>query len=234
MFYQIIMKNKYIFLYGWLIFILSFYSPSLLAAEDSVVKQKKEKITITKDLKYVDVSHNGKIVRIKRNQNIKNRLKNSYTKTSRNCPPFCVQPLIASDGVKTVGELELLYFIQDKLNQNEGLLIDGRLPSWNVKATIPGSINLPFTVISNNLEATIAKRILLVFGADKGEDSVWDFSEAQELLLFGNGAWGDQAIRAIRNLIDLGYPPEKIYWYRGGMQSWFQLGFTVVKTKKIR
>jgi hypothetical protein len=220
------MKNKFILLYG--IFIVLF-SPIVLS-DDKGEKKEKFPIPITKDLKYVDVSHNGKTIRIQRNQNAKNRLNNSYTKTSRVCPPFCVQPLHAYEGVKTVGELELIYFIQDKMNKNKGLLIDGRLPSWNNKATIPGSINLPFTVISNNLETTIAKRILLVFGADRGEGNRWDFSEAQDLLFFGNGAWGDQSIRAIRNLIDLGYPPEKVYWYRGGLQSWFQLGFTVVNT----
>ena len=217
------MKNKFIILYGILTFLLS-----LPLLSDN--KAERLAIPITKDLKYVDVNNNGKTVRIQRNQNSKNRLNNSYTKTSRSCPPFCVQPLQAYSGVKTVGELELLYFIQDKLNKNKGLLIDGRLPSWNTKATIPGSINLPFTVISNNLETTVAKRILLVFGADRGEGRRWDFSEAQDLLFFGNGAWGDQSIRAIRNLIDLGYPTDKVYWYRGGLQSWFQLGFTVVKT----
>ena len=29
-------------------------------------------------------------------------------------------------------------------------------------------------------------------------------------------------------LLTLGYPAEKLKWYRGGMQSWEQFGFTTV------
>ncbi len=31
-------------------------------------------------------------------------------------------------------------------------------------------------------------------------------------------------------LLNLGYPPHKLKWYRGGMQSWEQLGLTTVKS----
>lgn len=220
------MKKQYRLLRTFLIVIVAFHSQYALTAESKAAEELK--VPITKALSYVDVQHGDKTVRIQRNQNTQHRLSNSYTKTSRVCPPFCIQPQQIAAGVKTVSELELLEFIQSKLNEDEGLLIDGRLPNWNVKATIPGAISLPFTIISNNLETTIAKRILLVFGADKDGGAVWDFSDAQELLFFGNGAWGNQSSRAIKNLLELGYPPEKISWYRGGLQSWLQLGFTVV------
>jgi hypothetical protein len=33
----------------------------------------------------------------------------------------------------------------------------------------------------------------------------------------------------IRVLLELGYPAEKIKWYRGGMQSWLGLSMTSTK-----
>ena len=54
-----------------------------------------------------------------------------------------------------------------------------------------------------------------------------DFSNALDLILFSNGPWDDQASRAILNLLDAGYPPEKLRFYRGGMQDWLVLGLTV-------
>jgi hypothetical protein len=56
----------------------------------------------------------------------------------------------------------------------------------------------------------------------------WDFRGALDILLFCNGPWCDQSPRAIKNLIALGYPPEKLYYYRGGMQVWQLLGLTTI------
>jgi hypothetical protein len=39
--------------------------------------------------------------------------------------------------------------------------------------------------------------------------------------------WCGQSPHAIKNLLALGYPAEKIYYYRGGMQAWQSLGLTV-------
>jgi rhodanese-related sulfurtransferase len=47
-------------------------------------------------------------------------------------------------------------------------------------------------------------------------------------LLWCNGPWCGQSPRAIRALISLGYPAEKLYYYRGGMQMWQSLGLTTV------
>jgi hypothetical protein len=40
--------------------------------------------------------------------------------------------------------------------------------------------------------------------------------------------WCDQSPRAIKGLLHLGYPAEKLLYYRGGMQDWMILGLTVV------
>ena len=59
----------------------------------------------------------------------------------------------------------------------------------------------------------------------------WDFSHAKDLLLWCDGPWCDQSPRAIHGLISAGYPAEKLYYYRGGMQMWQSLGLTTVMPK---
>ena len=47
------------------------------------------------------------------------------------------------------------------------------------------------------------------------------------MALFCNGIWCGQSPTAIRNMIEAGYPPERIAYYRGGMPTWRLLGVTV-------
>jgi len=184
-------------------------------------------VNIAPGLPYVDIKIGGKTYRIERIQDTKHKLTNSFTKTSRPCPPFCIQPMSPAPGVHTVGELELIDFLKNKVEKNKGVLVDARIPAWYRKGTIPGAVNIPFTLLAP--DNPYRDRILLVLGARKLEDGTWDFGKARELLLFCNGPWCGQSPRAIRNLIAAGYPPEKLYYYRGGMQNWQLLGLTVVK-----
>ncbi len=71
-----------------------------------------------------------------------------------------------------------------------------------------------------------------LFSGDKKTDT-WDFSEARQLLLWCNGPWCGQSPRAIRALISLGYPAEKLYYYRGGMQMWQSLGLSTVVPSEL-
>lgn len=191
------------------------------------LSQAENKVGITKDINSLDITYGGKTVTIERIQNAKNKLTNGFAKTSRACPPFCVQPIETHEGVKTVGEAELLSFLDDEVKNSKGLVIDARLPDWFEKGTIPGSINIPFSILDGGLESEHAKRILKLLGA-KVSDDKWNFDNAQELMLFCNGLWCGQSPRAIGDLIEMGYPAEKLFWYRGGMQSWQLLGLTVV------
>ncbi len=191
------------------------------------VAQEDIKVKIAPGLPYVDVTIGGRTVRIMRNQDTKHKLTNSFTKTSRACPPFCIQPLQPAPGVNTVAELELLEFLKNKVETGKGVLVDARIPAWFKKGTIPGAVNIPFTLFDK--KNPYRDRILVVLGARKLEDGTWDFGGARELLLFCNGPWCGQSPRAIRNLIAAGYPPEKLHYYRGGMQAWQILGLTVVK-----
>jgi len=187
-------------------------------------------VKITENLPYVDVDVMGEPVRVDRIQDTKHKLKNSYAKTSRPCPPFCVQPFEPIKGIETYGELELLNFLQNEVSNNSGVLIDARLPKWYKEGTIPGAINLPFSILNPKTSNEYLQKVLPILGATKKGDK-WDFSKAQKLVVFDNGPWDQQGTRAMQHLVDIGYPKSKIKYYRGGMQYWQILGFKVLNQK---
>ncbi len=190
--------------------------------------QAEEKITVglTPDMPYAEVKHKGNKVRIKRIQNELNKLTGNFSKTSRPCPPFCITPIEAAPNVKTVGELELIKFLQQNSDSQKGLLIDARLANFYDVETIPGAINIPFTLFAS----PSIKEVVLLLGATVKNDK-YDFSDAKILYLFCNGPWCEQSPRAIKALIDFGYPATKLYYYRGGMQLWKLFSLTTVLPK---
>ena len=206
-------------------------------------------VRLTPEREYVEVIHDGRLVKIMRIQDQDHKLEGSFAKTSRKCPPFCIQPMEVAPGVKTIGQVELFDFMELELLDGTGLLIDARTPSWWKRGTIPGSVNIPFTVFSldkddpkllevmdrlgvrkrNNVGGftRLLEKTGLLDGDEKTDD--WDFSRAKTLVLWCNGMWCGQSPRAIRGLLKLGYPPHKLRYYRGGMQAWQSLGLTVVE-----
>ena len=186
-------------------------------------------VNITKDLPFVSVKINGKTIKIQRIQDTSHKLTNSYTKTSRPTPPFGIQPFQPIKGVETVSELDVINFIKNKLPINKGILIDARMPKWNKAGTIPGSTNIPFSVLTPSKKVSY-KKIIGLLGA-KTKDDKWDFKDAQSLLIFDNGPWCQQGLRAMQNLVKIGYPKSKILYYRGGMQYWQILGLTTTLPK---
>ncbi len=191
---------------------------SLLGAEEIKVK-------ITENIPYVDVDVGGKIVRIMRIQDTDHKLRNSYIRTSRPAPPFYVQRFEPIKGIETIGEIELLNFIKNKLNFDKGLLVDARMPQWFKQGTIPGAVNIPFSLFYEN---RYADKILQTLGVEI-KNGKRDFSNATELVIFDNGPWCQQAVREMKHLVELGYPKSKIHYYRGGMQYWQILGLTTLK-----
>jgi len=201
------MKNK-------IITTLLLLSYSLIAGE----------VNITEELKNIVIKENGKELKIERIQDTKHRLTSNFSKTSRECPPFCVQPMTIGK-VKTIGEIELLKHIEEMQKEDSNmLLIDTRTRDWNSEGTIPSSINLPFTMLKK--ESKYLKKILSLLGA-KERDGRWNFQNIPTLILFSNGIWDAQATKAIESLVALGCPEDKILYYRGGMQNWNILGLTV-------
>lgn len=189
-------------------------------------------VNLTEDLPFVDIRYAGKTVRIERNPNSENILDNSFAKTSRPCPPFCIHAMKVAPGVTTVGELELFDFLLTEVRQANGLLVDARIPDWYHKGTIPGSVNIPFTIITAKPNDVSLVKVLTALGGKRNAAGEWDFSSSMQLLLFCNGPWCDQSPRAIKGLLRLGYPPEKLRYYRGGMQMWQLLGLTTIEPTK--
>jgi len=205
-------------------------------------------VKITDDKPYSVVNHGTELVKVQRIQDTSHMIDGSFAKTSRPCPPFCVNPLNIADGVATVAELEVIKFMETAMHRGDGVMIDARTPSWHEKGTIPGSINIPFTVFEKPVDDPELAEVLERLGAKERHDvnvvmrslekvglfsggektDTWDFSEAKQLLLWCNGPWCGQSPRAIHALINLGYPAEKLYYYRGGMQMWQSLGLTTV------
>jgi rhodanese-related sulfurtransferase len=209
-------------------------------------------VKLTDYLAYLEVDHNGEQVRIQRVQDTSNVLQDGFAKTSRKCPPFCIQPMKVAPGVSTVGEAEIFRFMERELADGNGMIVDARTASWYQKGTIPGSVNIPFTEfvgdedaaetvsaleklggvqrgdvswVTRSFEKLMAT--LGLFGSDQKTDR-WDFSDAKQVVFWCNGPWCGQSPRAINGLLSHGYPPEKVYYYRGGMQMWKVLGLTVV------
>ncbi len=183
-----------------------------------------QEVMITPSMSSKQVTINGATITIAREQNPDAVIPDEYAKTARACPPFCIHPMSAGDGVETIGELELLDFLETNVAAGRGLLIDSRLPEWFEKGTIPGAINVPFATVEET--NPYRDQILEALGAVKTGDG-WDYAGAMELALFCNGAWCDQSSRAINSLMAVGYPADKLKYYRGGMQSWTSLGLTV-------
>ncbi|PIE14201.1 MAG: sulfurtransferase [Rhodobacterales bacterium] len=185
-----------------------------------------QEVKITPEIASRSIIVNGKELVIERIQDTANRLDTEFTKTSRPCPPFCIHPISAAPGVETVGEIEVMDFLDTAVTAGKGLLIDSRMPAWFAKGTIPGAVNVPFSTLEPS--NPYRDEILKALGA-RQRGNGWDFASARDLLLFCNGPWCDQSPRAIRNLIGVGYPAGKIKYYRGGMQLWLLLGLTTTQ-----
>ena len=105
-----------------------------------------------------------------------------------------MQPLEAAPGVRTVGELELV----DMVGQG-AFVIDCRTAGSFGGRTIAGSVNIPHDEMLDRKDEL-----------DRGRVSI----------LFCNGPQCPQSPRAIRQLLDDGYPVQALAYYRGGMHDW--------------
>ncbi len=135
-------------------------------------------------------------------------------------------PMKIAEGIDTLGELEVIEFIQEAGDDEDMIVVDARLNDWYVRETIPSAVNISFKDFdpkSQNFE------IVLDNAGIEYEDGKYDFSEAKTMLLFCNGIWCPQSTWAIENLLSIGYPKEKLKWYRGGMYSWKISNLTTVK-----
>jgi len=184
-----------------------------ITAMAATVAMAEAEVGITKDMPTATVETSTGPVEISRIQDPENEVTGEWARTSRPCPNFCVQPMEAAEGVATIGELELIAMLQDP----DAIVIDSRTSDWFQGGTIPGAISIPYTFIVDELGQ---------LGCEPDFEG-WDCANARQVALFCNGIWCGQSPTAIRNMIEEGFPPERIAYYRGGMQVWRMLGLTV-------
>lgn len=184
---------------------------------------KYDKVKITPEIAYIYVYHKGKAVKIHRIQDTKNKLTGEYAKTYR--PGQDIQPIKMQKDIQTIGEVELLHFLKEKVNRKKGLLVDLRTKKYYQKESIPGAVNIPFATKNNHEKM---KKILKVLGAKRLADGTLDTTNARTVAFYCHGLWCAKSSKFIKEFLKLGYPAEKILYYRGGFQMWKILGFTTV------
>ena len=137
------------------VFLVSMFALSTAYAEKPVAISKADGPNSLEIGISVDVGSH----KIMRNQNNKNTVNPAFAKTSRPCPPFCVQPMQLRPGIETIGEQEIIHYavMQSKGQRmpdgSEIMVIDSRTPDWTAKGMIPGAVNIPWTALS---EATVS------------------------------------------------------------------------------
>lgn len=214
--------NKSLFIFAMLFLCLLLQNFAFAETEGGV--------NITATMPYVDVKHKGKTIRIERNQEPGNIVEFEYAETSRPCPPYCIQPIKLAPGVETIGELEIINYLQQSAKDESILVIDSREEKWLASGMIPGAINIPWIRLYNKTasDAAVAEILQFQFNAVL-TGKLWNFENVKLLVFYCNGPWCGQSPTNIRALLSIGYPAHRIKWYRGGMQSWKLFGLTTVK-----
>ncbi len=112
-----------------------------------------------------------------------------------------IQPMQAAPDVLTVGELEVYHH-----KKNELSIIDARKQNTRDNVSIPGSKNIPYDELVVRMD---------------------ELDKKNPTIFYCNGPQCPQSSTAIKNLIEAGYPADKILYYRGGMHDWITLGLPV-------
>jgi len=229
---------------------------SILLSDNLLSEVQKNGLTIIdKNGKKIKIERNKNALCTKTNLNPETLWDGNYagSKVANVCKKTFVthvgtlQPMNLGKDIKTVGELEVLVHIKKAQdNPNDYVLVDARLDKWFEQMTIPTSVNLPFNAIS--YEDNISKddfdgdedeyeeyqeqytKMFKILNIKKTERGL-DFSKAKSVVLFCNGSWCSQSPRAIYKLLNMGYPKEKLLWYRGGLQDWLIYNFNIEQQK---
>ncbi len=197
----------------------------ILAVATAVQAQDVRITTFKSDSTF---SLNGITFTVTRDQNTDAILEGEFARTARACPPDCLQPLTLASGAETYGELEVMKFLETTVTNGNGLLVDARTPQDFGAVAIPGAVNVPsVTLVPEN---RFRPDILRALGGVDIAGGGMDFSNAMELTVYSGGVWSNEAPAAINNLIEAGYPVEKIHYYRGGVQAWMHVGLSTISS----
>lgn len=183
---------------------------SLTIVVISATSLSAQDMAITSDLSRIEFSVNGQ-------DHVISRSGDSA------CPPACIQPQQAAPGVATIGEVELITFIQAALGQGTGLLIDTRLPSDYATGSIPGAVNIPSATMT--AENPYRVEILKALGATQSGTEL-DFAGSKSLAIFDTGATSAIAATTLQALVETGYPANKLLYYRAGTSGWTAMGLS--------
>ena len=167
---------------------------------------------------------NGEQIKISRDTDTAPQHAATFAGISNTCGAPCIVPMEVAVGVPTFGETEVLNFLLNDVANSSGLLVDARMPNDRAKGFIPGSVNLPYATLDAG--TTFLSEIFTALGA-RALNGEFNFADAQSLLIYDTGPSSDDAGRLVNNLLAAGYPAEKINYYRGGMQVWAVLGFSI-------
>lgn len=139
-----------------------------------------------------------------------------------------IYPMYLDTDITTYGELEVLAFIKQMQTDDSLMLIDVCKEEFYHYRTIPGAVNMPFNHFKErtNYEFEFEQHMKDLGVSVNEEDDSLDFTHAKTITLFCNGPWCSLSVTAILALLEIGYPAEKINWYRGGMQEWLAAGLT--------
>ncbi len=186
-------------------------------------------VYITKGLKEVKLKVDGKEIVIKREVPV---IPKEYTNKTL---VGTIAPIKIDKDIETIAELKVLDYIQKAQKDDSILLVDARTENWYDKLRIPTALNVPYKLFKD--KTTALEELNLDFGVEISKNGDLDFSNAKTLVVYCNGAWCGQSLQMIKNakysLINLGYPKDKIKYYRGGMQSWVTLGLTTAGSEGV-
>ena len=110
-----------------------------------------------------------------------------------------IAPISLHPEVRTVGELEVIEHLRAG-----GRAVDTRQPEYVENGTLAGAIPVVHEEIVERRDEF-----------DDGEGQV---------LMFCNGPLCTATPQAVERLIDDGFPPARILYYRGGIRDWVTLG----------
>jgi len=186
----------------------------------------EEFVPISKGVKSVKITLNEETFTIMRDQSKTGKISSLYETTFRGIP----QPIILANGVETVGEIEFIEYMKKAQTDKKIIIVDSRTSGWYERLRIPGAINIPFTNFYNKEDAIDAMEDYL--DVIVNDDESLDFSKAKTIVAYCNGYWCGQTPGMVKNakfaLLKMKYPSSKIKYYRGGMQAWTSMGFTVI------
>ncbi len=201
--------------------------------EHTYSNEKKENYLVERkiDAKCMNISVSAESFEDKNiTNNISHKCKKTVIKTTG-----IIQPLYINENIKTYSEIEVMNFLYSKTSKNsaEYILVDSRVKSWFDFRTIPSSVNIPFEDLKydEDFEEDFNKAYKNL-GIKVLNKNKYDFTNAKTAVFFCNGPWCPISSKSIKYLSSIGYPENKMIWYRGGMSSWESLSLSVTKSLK--